>query len=331
MIDRLIQEIKKKKNPCIVGLDPEWDKLPECYKQLGLSKPEAVLCWAKDVIDAVADIMPAVKPQMAFYEVYGAEGVRTFEKIVAYAHEKGLLVIDDSKRNDIGNTARAYAYAHLAKEGPINADFLTVSPFLGRDSIQPFIDVAIQYNKGIFVLVKTSNPGSVEISEARNVQGEKISYWLAEHIASVSGTTISQTSVSQPATVRLTNSQASASDFADSQSLLGECGYSPIGAVVGATFPEEAAQLRKIMKHNFFLVPGFGAQGGSVEDIIPCFNEDGLGAVVSSSRGIIYKYQEVEEYDNTREQYREIVRKQAIDMGQQVYAALKENCERMKY
>jgi len=316
MIGRLIQEIKKKKNPCIVGLDPEWNKLPECYKQLGLSKPESVLCWGKDVIDAVADIMPAVKPQMAFYEVFGAEGVSVFERLVAYAHEKGLLVIDDSKRNDIGNTARAYAYAHLAQEGPINADFLTVSPFLGRDSIQPFVDVAIQYNKGIFVLVKTSNPGSVEISEARNGQGEKISHWLAEHLASVRGSTIGQTS---------------AGCSAGSQSHLGECGYSSIGAVVGATFPEEAKQLRKIMKQNFFLVPGFGAQGGSVEDILPCFNEDGLGAVVSSSRGIIYKYQEVKAYNNTREQYREIVRKQALDMGKQVYKALKENCGKMEY
>lgn len=301
LIDKLVEQTKRKKNPCIVGLDPEWEKLPDCYKSEGVSKPDAVLQWAMDVIDAVADIVPAVKPQMAFYEVYGAAGVEVFEKVVKYAHSKDLIVVDDSKRNDIGNTARAYAFAHLSKEGPINADFLTVSPFLGTDSLQPFLDMAAQEDKGLFILVKTSNPSSVEISEAVNGAGEKISDWLADYINNAG------------------------------QSCVGERGYSSIGAVVGATFPEEAAHLRKRMQNNYFLVPGFGAQGGSVADIVSCFNEDGLGALVSSSRGIIYKHLELQDYDGTRQIYLDIVRAQTVEMQKKVYAEIKNKCREMVY
>lgn len=301
LIDRLVEQTKKKKNPCIVGLDPEWSKIPDCYKSEEISEPDAVLQWAMDVIDCIADIVPAVKPQMAFYEVYGAAGVEVFEKIVAYAHKKNLIVIDDSKRNDIGNTAKAYAFAHLSKDGPINADFLTVSPFLGTDSIQPFLDVAKREEKGLFLLVKTSNPSSVEISEAVNNNGEKISDWLAGYIHSVG------------------------------EAFAGESGYSSIGAVVGATFPEEAKRLRKIMRNNYFLVPGFGVQGGSVEDIVSCFNEDGLGALISSSRGVIYKHLELEDYDGTREMYLDIVRAQAVEMQQTIYNKLKKACSNIAY
>ncbi len=301
LIDRVVAETIKKKNPCIVGLDPEWELIPQCYKKESVSKAEIILKWAMDIIDVISDIVIAVKPQMAFYEVYGSEGLHTFQRIVEYAHHKNLIVIDDSKRNDIGNTARAYAYAHLVKEGPINADFLTVSPFLGTDSIQPFIDVAVSDEKGIFVLVKTSNPSSSEISEAINIEGEKISDWLAEYISKVGSVYI------------------------------GESGYSAIGAVVGATFPNEAAKLRERMKSNYFLVPGFGAQGGNADDIVKCFNQDGLGALISSSRGILYKYIEIQAYDGTREMYKEIVRSQAVKMQQEVYVALKNNCRKMKY
>ncbi|MBQ4521775.1 MAG: orotidine-5'-phosphate decarboxylase [Lachnospiraceae bacterium] len=301
LIDKVVEETMKKKNPCIVGLDPEWDKIPDCYKSEDIPKAQVVLNWAMDVIDAVKDIIIAVKPQMAFYEVYGAEGFRVVQDVVKYAHSKGLIVVDDSKRNDIGNTARAYAFAHLAEEGPIKADFLTVSPFLGTDSIQPFMDVAIADDKGVFVLVKTSNPGSVEISEAINVNGEKISSWLAEYINGMS------------------------------ESYIGKSGYSAIGAVIGATFPEEAGKLRRKMKRNYFLVPGFGAQGGSARDIVSCFNEDGLGALISSSRGILYQYVGVKEYDGSREMYGKIVREQAVKMKEEVYQALKEHCSEMKY
>lgn len=301
VIDQLIDEIKRKKNPCIVGIDPEWSKIPECYKTDTVSDAEAIRQWATDVIDAVVDVVPAVKPQMAFFEVFGAEGVRVHQQVVQYAHDKGLIVVDDSKRNDIGNTARAYAYAHLAKDGPINADLMTVSPFLGTDSIQPFIDVAIKDGKGIFVLVKTSNPSSVEISEATNAHGEKIRDWLASYVHTTGKTCV------------------------------GKYGYSGIGAVVGATFPEEAQLLRSTMKNNFFLVPGFGAQGGGAEDVVPCFNEDGLGAIVSSSRGVLYKHLDIAEYDNTRAIYMEIVKKQAQNMQQAVYRELSNHYPKMEY
>lgn len=223
------------------------------------------------------------------------------QEIVQYAHERGLIVADDSKRNDIGNTAKAYAYAHLAKEGPINADFLTVSPFLGSDSIQPFVDVAVPDGKGLFVLVKTSNPGSAEISEAVNRQGAKISDWLAEYV------------------------------YSTGKECVGMQGYSSIGAVVGAIFPEEARRLRQIMRNSFFLVPGFGAQGGGVGDVVSCFNEDGLGALVSSSRGVLYHYMNDEGYDQSAWMYRDSVRAQAVSMQREVYSELKKACPDMEY
>lgn len=301
VIDRLIEGIKDKKNPCIVGIDPEWCKIPECYKSNSDTKTKAILNWSTDVIDAVADIVPAVKPQMAFFEVFGADGVLVHHQVVQYAHDKGLVVVDDSKRNDIGNTARAYAYAHLAKDGPINADFMTVSPFLGTDSIQPFIDIAIEDEKGIFVLVKTSNPSSIEISEATNSHGEKIQNWLANYVHTIG------------------------------KDCIGKYSYSNIGAVVGATFPEEAKLLRSIMKNNFFLVPGFGAQGGGAKDVIPCFNEDGLGAIVSSSRNVLYKHLEIPKYDGTKTMYVEIVRNQAKTMQQVVYQELSNHYPNKEY
>ncbi|MBE6754722.1 MAG: orotidine-5'-phosphate decarboxylase [Ruminococcaceae bacterium] len=301
VIDQLVKQILSKKNPCIMGIDPEWSKIPECYKHTAQSPPEAILAWAMDVIDTVADIVPAVKPQMAFFEVYGAEGVGVHQKVVQYAHSKGLVVVDDSKRNDIGNTAKAYAFAHLAKDGPINADFLTVSPFLGTDSIQPFVDTAVADGKGIFVLVKTSNPSSGEISEAVNDCGERVRDWLAGYVNSVGN------------------------------SCTGKYGYSGIGAVVGATYQEEARQLRKIMKNNFFLVPGFGVQGGGAKDVVSCFNDDGLGAIVSSSRGILYHHLNVSDYDHSRAMYMHIVRAQTESMRDAVYCELRRAYRNMAY
>ncbi len=299
--DKLCEKIREKKNPCIVGLDPEWEKLPECYKTFGMSPPEAVLRWAFDIIDTVSPLVCAVKPQMAFYEVYGNKGIDVFEKIGKYAHEKGLLVIDDSKRGDIGNTAKAYAFAHLAKRGPINADFLTVSPFLGTDSIRPFLKICKQDDKGIFLLVKTSNPSSVEISQAVNTEGKKISLWLSEYIND------------------------------EGRAFTGECGYSSLGAVVGATFPGEASELRQVMRNSFFLVPGYGAQGGKARDIVRFFNEDGLGALISSSRDIIYKHSTFEGYDGSRNMYLDIVRSQAEKMQKDVYQALQEKSKKLSY
>ena len=251
--DILCEKIKTKKSPCIVGLDPEWKKLPSCYKKL--SPTDGILQWACDIIDTVAPIIPAVKPQMAFYEVYGADGAAVFEKIVKHAHEKGLLVIDDSKRGDIGNTSKAYAFAHLSKDGPINADFLTVSPFLGEDSMEPFFECALENNKGLFILVKTSNPDSKNIQDATGKDGKKVCVSLSEYV------------------------------HRRGKEYEKDSGYSSIGAVVGATFPETAQELRKIMKNNFFLVPGYGAQGGTADSIVHCFNPDGLGARGKTRKG----------------------------------------------
>jgi len=301
VVDRLIEQIKEKKNPCIVGLDPAWDKMPRVYRQGAVSEAQAVLIWGRNVIDAVADLVPAVKPQMAFFEVFGAEGVQVHQELIQFAHDRGLLVVDDSKRNDISNTAAAYAFAHLAKDGPINADFLTVSPFLGTDSLQPFVDVAARDGKGLFVLVKTSNPSSVEISEAVNRDGVTVRDWLADYVHTVGSRCV------------------------------GKSGYSSIGAVVGATFPAEAEQLRSRMSNNLFLVPGFGAQGGDASDVASCFCEDGLGTVVNSSRGILYKHRELPEFDETRTMYLQIVRQQALEMQQSVYRTLQRTCRNITY
>lgn len=301
MIDRLIDEIKRKQNPCIVGIDPAWEKLPACYRSISDRAADCILCWAKDVIDAVADVVVAVKPQMAFFEVFGSEGIRVHQQVVAYAHQQGLLVIDDSKRNDIGNTAKAYATAHLAKDGPINADFLTVNPFLGTDSLEPFLHIAKQDDKGLFILVKTSNPSSHEISEAVRPDGHTVCEWLAAQ-------------VNQYGT-----------------QCMGQSGYSSIGAVVGATYPAQAAALRQRMKEQFFLVPGYGAQGGNADSIAACFNNDGLGVLISSSRGILYHYQQVPNWQPDREAYQEDVRIQARRMQQDVYAALQTACGQLSY
>ncbi len=301
VVDKLINEIVKKRNPCIVGIDPEWSKIPNCYKHRNNSAANIVFEWSTDIIDAVADIVPAIKPQIAFFEVYGFDGIRIYEEIIQYAHSKGLFVIDDSKRNDIGNTAKAYAFAHLSKEGPINADFMTVSPFLGTDSIKPFIEVANNEDKGIFILVKTSNPSSTEISNSFDRNGIPVYIRLANLIKSVS------------------------------ENSIGRYGYSGIGAVVGATFPNEARVLREIMNNNIFLVPGFGAQGADAKDIINCFNADGLGAVINSSRAVLYHYLQVPEYDDSRSMYINLVRHQASKMKINVYNELKSTYPNMLY
>ncbi len=301
VIDRLVEAIVQKRNPCIVGIDPKWSKLPLVYQALSENRAECFRLWACDVIDAVHDIVPAVKPQMAFFEVLSWEGLQVHQQVVEYAHGKGLLVIDDSKRNDIGNTAAAYAYAHLSKDGPINADFLTVNPFLGSDSIAPFIKTAQQHGKGLFVLVKTSNPSSGELSKAITPSGETVCEWLAQLVRH------------------------------SGNGLMGRYSYSSIGAVVGATHPDEAGKLRSIMKEQFFLVPGYGAQGGSAASITGCFHPDGLGAVVSSSRGILYHYMQSETPQPDRQAYQEDVRQQARLMQEQIYDALTAAYGRLAY
>ncbi|MBT3864665.1 orotidine-5'-phosphate decarboxylase [Candidatus Peregrinibacteria bacterium] len=284
--DRLVEAIKTKGNPICVGLDPRLDKIPEFIRKEAFeasenqgqplrAAAEALLAFNKGIIDSVAELVPVVKPQVAFYEIFGHEGMRAYEETIDYAHEKGLVTIADVKRNDIGSTAEAYAEAYLGETKVedesmrvFDADSVTVNGYLGSDGVKPFVKVAANDGKGLFVLVKTSNPSSGELQDmfvydevAREKEAKALYEMMGFYVDSWGADEI------------------------------GESGYSCVGAVVGATYPEQAAKLRKIMPNAFFLVPGYGAQGGGAADVKPCFNEDGLGAVVNSSRGIIFAYQ----------------------------------------
>jgi len=316
IVDQLIENTIKTKNPSVVGLDPDIGKIPACYKinAKGSNPFEAVASviydFNCDVIDTIKDLVPAVKPQMAFYEKYGSYGVAAFEKTVAYAKSRGLVVVEDAKRNDIGNTAQAYADGHIGRaelldgscSPSIDADFLTVTPFLGSESLRPFIDVCVKNNKGIFVLVKTSNTSSGEIQDVVTSGGMTISQSIAQYV----------------------------SEQADL--CMGEYGYSSIGAVVGATYPEEAVSLRKIMPKSYFLVPGYGAQGGSEKDILPCFNTDGLGAIVNSSRGILYTHMsDGKRTKCSRQEYLSSVKTATTQMQEYIYSALKKEYRQMVY
>ncbi len=293
--DRLTQRISILANPSVVGLDPRIDQIPEFiidrvveeFGETTEAVAEAIIEFNQGIIDAVADLVPAVKPQIAFYECYGHHGFRAYEETIAYAQKKGLLVIGDAKRNDIGSTAEAYANGHLG-EVPLfdemtkvlDTDALTVTPYLGSDGIKPFTDVCLEYGKGIFVLVRTSNPSSDEI------QGQALGdHLMDEHVATlVEGW---------------------------GRELIGESGFSSVGAVVGATYPEEARVLRNLMPNQIFLVPGYGAQGGGAEDVKPCFHDNGTGAIVNSSRDIIFAYQK---NGQPGEAYAEAAREAAIRM-----------------
>ncbi|PIU63526.1 orotidine-5'-phosphate decarboxylase [archaeon CG07_land_8_20_14_0_80_38_8] len=273
--DLLIDSIIEKQSCAVVGLDPKIQQIPEfireeCKDYYGNSLKAVARAFAKFnkfIINEVYDIVPAVKPQIAFYEEYGYEGIRAFEETINYAKSKGLLVIIDAKRNDIGSTAEAYSCAHIGRAELINgslpvfdADFVTVNPYLGIDGVKPFINDCKNYNKGIFILDKTSNKSSGELQD-KKIENEGLVYELvAEKINNWGG------------------------------ELIGEYGYSCIGPVVGATYPDQAKILRNKMPYSYFLVPGYGAQGGTAEDVKPCFNSDGLGAVVNSSGGIIFAY-----------------------------------------
>ena len=314
--DKLINDIIKTKNPSVIGLDPDIIKIPACYKEIAKSDnplkdvADVILNYNRDIIDTICDIAPAVKPQIAFYEKYGSYGIYAFEKTVLYAKSKGLTVIEDAKRNDIGNTAKAYADGHLgsvellngSQIPVINADFLTVTPFLGSESLIPFIDVCKKYNKGIFILVKTSNTSSGEIQNVITSKGKTVSEEIAEFI------------------------------YEKGKNLRGSSGYSPIGAVVGATYPEDAVSLRNIMSKSLILVPGYGAQGGSANDIIPCFNPDGLGAIVNSSRGILYSHMSDKEISScSKSDYLFNVRSAALKMQTDIYSTLKKAYPKMIY
>lgn len=300
----------------MIGLDSDIRKIPMCYKTGIKTKnsfeavADVIFAFNRDIINTTCDLVPAVKPQMAFYEKYGSYGVAALEKTIAYAKSKGLVVIEDAKRNDIGNTAMAYADGHLGTvelldgtcAASMDTDFLTVTPFLGSESLLPFIDVCKKHNKGIFILVKTSNKSSGEIQDVATADGLTVSQCIAKYVSD------------------------------QSETFVGAYGYSSIGAVVGATYPEEAVSLRKMMPKSFFLVPGYGAQGGEAEDILPCFNADGLGAVVNSSRGILYTHMTDEEKDLcSREEYLLSVRAATLKMQKDIYSVLNKNCACMIY
>jgi len=271
-IDRLITNIKKLDNPTVIGLDPKLEYIPayireKAYGEYGTGFTgiaEAVIQFNKKLIDAVYDLVPAVKPQLAYYEMYGLDGMRAFVETCAYARSKGMLIIADGKRNDIGTTAEAYSAAFLGKVpagvcecAVFDADALTVNPYLGYDGVKPFIEDCKKYGKGIFILVKTSNKSSGQLQDIITQEGKTIFETVAELVNEWGGDTV------------------------------GENGYSSIGAVVGATYPEQAKVLRKIMKKAYILVPGYGAQGGTAKDAVHSFNSDGLGAVINASRSIM--------------------------------------------
>lgn len=280
MISKLMEKIREKNAPVVVGLDPQLSFVPEqllkdaarhvdessVYDEDLSIAADAVWRFNKEIVDAVCDLVPAVKPQIAMYEQFGVPGMISYWKTVRYCQEKGLLVIGDVKRGDIGSTSEAYARAHIGRTTvgghhvrAFYEDFCTVNPYLGSDGIRPFIDVCNQENKGIFILVKTSNPSSGEFQDVPmadgrplyEVVGEKVSEWGE---ASMDGS------------------------------------YSNVGAVVGATYPEQAKALRKLMPHTFILAPGYGAQGATAEDLSGFFDENGEGVIVNSSRGIIAAY-----------------------------------------
>ena len=297
MISRLIEKIKEKKAPICIGLDPMLNFIPEHIKEEAFATKgesleavaEAIYNFNKAIVDECFDLIPAVKPQVAMYEQFGIAGLIAYEKTLTYCQEKGLLVIGDVKRGDIGSTSAAYATAHLGKINvgsktfePFHSDFLTVNPYMGSDSINPFVDECVKNDKGLFVLVKTSNPSSGEFQD-RLIDGKP----LYEHVAS------------------------KVMEWGE-RSMDGE--YSNVGAVVGATYPQMSEILRKIMPNTYFLVPGYGAQGATAVDLRPCFNKDGLGAIVNSSRGIIAAYKNDKYRDFGDKDFAKASREATIDM-----------------
>lgn len=275
MISQLIEKIQKTKAPICVGLDPMLSYVPEhivkrafdAYGETLEGAAEAIWQYNKEIIDNTYDLIPAVKPQIAMYEQFGIEGLVVYKKTVDYCHEKGLVVIGDAKRGDIGSTSAAYATGHLGKVqvgsksySGFDTDILTVNPYLGTDGVKPFVEACNANDKGIFVLVKTSNPSSGEFQD-RLIDGRPLYELVAEKVVEWGNMSM-------------------------------DGAYSNVGAVVGATYPEMSKILRKLMPHTYFLVPGYGAQGGKGADLVHFFNKDGLGAIVNSSRGIIAAYKQ---------------------------------------
>lgn len=305
MIRQLIEKIQKTKAPICVGLDPMLSYVPEhiqaaAFEQYGETlegAAEAIWQFNKEIVDHTFDLIPAVKPQIAMYEQFGIEGLKVYKRTVDYCKEKGLVVIGDAKRGDIGSTSAAYATGHIGSVqvgsktySGFDTDFLTVNPYLGTDGVKPFVDVCNSHDRGLFVLVKTSNPSSGEFQD-RLIDGRPLYEWVAEKVVE----------------------WGNASMDGD---------YSNVGAVVGATYPEMSRILRNLMPHTYFLVPGYGAQGGTAEDLKHCFNKDGLGAVVNSSRGIIAAYKQEKYKKFGTEHFAEASRQAVMDMMADINSVL---------
>lgn len=288
--DRLCAAIKAKGTPICVGLDPRFDQIPKFIRDKHKNPVSALLEFNKGIIDAVYNLVPVVKPQVAFYEIFGPSGMEAFAETLKYASKKGLITIADVKRNDIGSTAEAYASAYLTKNAPFEADSITINAYLGLDGVKPFSDLARKNGKGFFALVKTSNPSSSDLQDVMVKDGKTV-YELMGYFVDSWG--------------------------ADD---LGECGYSFIGAVCGATYPMQATKLREIMPNSIFLVPGYGAQGGGANDVKPCFKPDGTGAIVNNSRGIIFAYEKSDKF--TEEEYAEAAREAVISMKEDLAKVL---------
>lgn len=297
MIEKLVERIKKLEAPIVVGLDPTLNFVPKFILNKAINEKgetleaaaDAIFEFNKKIVDAVYDLIPAVKPQIAMYEQFGIPGLMAYKQTVDYCHEKGLLVIGDAKRGDIGSTSTAYAIGHLGKVkigsteiAPIDTDFLTINPYMGSDSVVPFVEECKKNDKGLFILVKTSNPSSGEFQDQKvgkkavyELVGKKVDEWGAELVKN---------------------------------------GYSDVGAVVGATYPEMGEVLREIMPKAYILVPGYGAQGGTAAELKPFFNKDCLGAIVNSSRGIIAAYKQDKYAEYGAEGFAEAARAAVIDM-----------------
>lgn len=301
-MDLMIKKIIEMNSPVVAGLDPKLDYVPayiqtECFAEYGETAEgaaRALLRFNKALIDELCEVVPAVKVQAAYYEMYGIEGMKTLYETVDYAKSKGMYVILDGKRNDIGSTAQAYSCGWLGKtrigaksEAMSGADCLTVNPYLGSDGILPFVEDCKTYDKGIFALVKTSNPSSGELQDLV-IDGKPLYEKVAELVSGWGADNV------------------------------GEYGYSAVGAVVGATYPQQAKRLRAVMPHTYFLVPGYGAQGAGADDVAVSFDKEGLGAIVNSSRAIMCAYKKT----GDEKHFAKAAKDEAVDMTKAINAAI---------
>lgn len=305
VIDILIDKIKETNNPTVIGVDTRYDMVPDCVKNKygtdikGMC--DAMLEYSKALIDATYDIIPAVKLQSAYFEMYGVEGIKVLKTMIDYCKEKGMVVMCDAKRGDIGSTSKGYSNAYLGKNevdgkkiGIFDSDFLTVNPYMGSDCVMPFVEDCKEYNKGIFILVKTSNKSSGEIQDLITEDGETI-YTKVGKLVENWG-----------------------------EECRGEYGYSSVSAVVGATYPKQLKELRELMPHTYFLIPGYGAQGGKAEDIALGFDENGLGGIVNATRSLMCAYKSDLWKDKfSEEDYAQATRAEAIRMRDELNSAIK--------